>query len=106
MDQGRCESKRLGKTLMRVLFVASVVALSAGTAAAQDVVPVLISAPVGDSAEAVFRAHVWEPIVQAKCVNCHVQGGVSGHTRLVFERGADAADHLQTFAHFLEAGEH
>ena len=91
---------------MRVLFVASVVALSAGAAAAQDVVPVPISAPVDDSAEAVFRARIWKPIVQAKCVNCHVQGGVSGHTRLVFERGADAADHLQAFAHFLEAGEH
>ena len=99
MDQGK-----FGKTLMRVLFVASVVALSAG-AAAQDAVPVPISAPVGNSAEAVFRNLIWDPIVQAKCVNCHVAGGVSGHTRLVFERGAEAADHLQTFADFLGAGE-
>ena len=103
MEQGRCASQRLGKTLMSVLFVASVVALSVGSGAAQDVVPVLINAPVGDSAEAMFRDLIWEPIVQAKCVNCHVAGGVSGHTRLVFGRGADAADHLQTFADFLEA---
>ena len=103
MDQGRCGGKRLAKTLMRVLLVASVVALSAAAVAQ---VPVPISAPVADSAEAVFRNLIWEPIVQAKCVNCHVAGGESGHTRLVFERGADAADHLQTFADFLEADEH
>ena len=99
MDPGRRGSKRLRKTLMSVLLVA----LSAGAAVAQDVVPVPISAPVGDSAEAVFRNLVWEPVVQAKCVNCHVADGLSGHTRLVFERGADAAGHLQTFADFLEA---
>ena len=103
MDQGRCGSQRVGQTLISALFVASVVAFSVGAAAAQDVVPVKINAPVGDSAEAVFRELIWEPIVQAKCVNCHVVGGVSGHTRLVFEGGVDAADHLQTFADFLEA---
>jgi len=103
MEQGGCGSQRLGKTLMSVLFVASVVAFSAGAAAAQDVVPVPINAPVDNSAEAVFRDLIWEPIVQAKCVNCHAEGGVSGHTRLVFEHGAEPADHLQTFADFLEA---
>lgn len=103
MDQGRCGSQRVGQTLMSILFVASVVAFNAGAAAAQDVVPVPISAPVGDSAEAVFRDLIWEPIVQAKCVYCHVVGGLSGHTRLVFEGGVDAADHLQTFADFLDA---
>ena len=44
--------------------------------------------------------------MQSKCVNCHVAGGVSGHTRLVFVR-SDAADHetlnLQTFETFLNA---
>ena len=29
------------------------------------------------------------PIVQAKCVNCHVNGGVSGQTRLVFVPSSD-----------------
>ena len=103
MDHGISGAKRPFKTLANIFLVAAALTLSAGAAAAQDVVPVLISAPVGDSAEAVFRDLIWEPIVQAKCVNCHVAGGVSGHTRLVFERDADAADHLQTFAGFLEA---
>ena len=79
------------------------IALSVGAAGAQDVMPVLISAQVDDSAEAVFRNHIWQPVVQAKCVNCHVPGGESGHTRLVFEVDGDAAKHLQTFADFLEA---
>ena len=101
MEQGGCGSRRLRKTLMRVLLAVSVVALSAGAGVAQDVVPVPISAPVDDSAEAVFRNLVWEPVVQAKCVNCHVAGGLSGHTRLVFEGDGDAADHLLAFADFL-----
>ena len=33
------------------------------------------------------------PIVQSKCVNCHVEGGSSGHTPLVFVRDPDV-DHL------------
>ena len=32
-----------------------------------------------------FLKHISGPVVQAKCVNCHVEGGVSGHTRLVFQ---------------------
>ena len=36
-----------------------------------------------ESALDFFLNHVSGPIVQAKCVNCHVEGGVSGHTRLI-----------------------
>ena len=32
-----------------------------------------------------FLNQISGPIVQAKCINCHVEGGVSGHTRLVFQ---------------------
>lgn len=103
MGQEMLGAKRLGRALGRVLLAAAVVALSAGAAGAQDVMPVLISAPVGDSAEGVFRDLIWEPVVQAKCVNCHVAGGLSGHTRLVFELDGNAAEHLQTFEDFLEA---
>ena len=103
MIQAGCGSKRFRKALLNVLLAASIVALSA--ALAQEVVPVPISAPVDDSAEALFRNLIWEPVVQAKCVNCHVTDGVSGHTRLVFELDGDAAEHLQTFADFLEAAE-
>ena len=38
----------------------------------------------GETAEDVFRQSISNPVVQSKCVNCHVFGGVSGHTRLVF----------------------
>ena len=59
------------------------------------------------SAEAVFGQHISGLIVQTKCVNCHVQGGASGNTRLVFVRAADTPDHealnLQTFQDFLAA---
>ena len=55
----------------------------------------------------VFRQHVSGPIVQTKCVNCHVQGGASGNTRLVFVRATDTPDHeaqnLRIFEDFLAA---
>ena len=37
-----------------------------------------------ETAEDLFRQHISEPVVQAKCVTCHVSEGASGHTRLVF----------------------
>ena len=102
MNRDAPGTKRQFQVLAINLFVAAAVALGAGAAVAQDVMPVLISATVGDSAEAVFRELIWEPVVQAKCVNCHVAGGVSGHTRLVFDLDGDAAEHLQSFVDFLD----
>ena len=59
-----------------------------------------------ETAADVFREHISGPVVQSKCVNCHVEGGVSGHTRLVFV-GASEADHeatnLRVFEDFLDA---
>ena len=62
--------------------------------------------PVDDtSAAEVFGQHISGPIVQTKCVTCHVANGASGNTRLVFVRAADTPDHealnLQTFEDFL-----
>ena len=37
-----------------------------------------------ETAREVFGADISEDIVQTKCVNCHVEGGQSGHTPLVF----------------------
>ena len=55
----------------------------------------------------VFRQAISGPIVQTKCVTCHVANGASGHTRLVFVRATDTPDHealnLQTFQDFLAA---
>ena len=44
-----------------------------------------------ETAGDVFRDHI-SPVVQAKCVTCHVEGGASSHTRLVFET-SQADDH-------------
>ena len=78
----------------------------AGAQANDDVrVTVQPIAPV--SAEEAFRRDISGPVVQAKCVNCHVQDGQSGHTRLVFVRSSDTADHeelnLQIIRTFLVA---
>ena len=57
-----------------------------------------------ETIEDVFGSDV-SPIVQAKCVICHVQGGVSGATRLVFVPASNE-DHealnLDEFRGFLE----
>ena len=50
--------------------------------------------PAETSAD-VFQASISEPIVQGRCVRCHVIGGDSGGTRLVFVLASDAA-HLET----------
>ena len=107
MNRDAPGTKRQFQVLAINLFVAAAVALSAGKAVAQDEepVPVLISVQEGETAEAVFRGHIWEPLVQSKCINCHVEGGLSGHTNLVFVRGAEAVEHLQSFVDFLDAAD-
>ncbi|MCY3839072.1 MAG: hypothetical protein OXH09_10590, partial [Gammaproteobacteria bacterium] len=37
-----------------------------------------------ETAREVFDADISQPIVQTKCINCHVEGGTSDHTPLVF----------------------
>ena len=57
------------------------------------------------SAAQVFREHISGPIVQGKCIVCHVEGGVSGNTRLVFVRESDPdheARNLEEFESFLD----
>ena len=89
--------KRLGQVLASTLLVVAVLASNAGTPRAQD----------AETAATVFHDHISGPIVQTKCVNCHVEGGRSGHTRLVFVRRSSEVDHkalnLQTFEDFLAA---
>ena len=87
--------ERLVQVLLGASLFAAVLASNAGTLLAQD----------DQTAAEVFHAHISGPIVQSKCANCHVQGGQSGHTRLVFVRTAEASDHetlnLRTFEDFL-----
>ena len=61
------------------------------------------SAPdVPDAALVAFQTHISAPIIQDNCIQCHVQGGLSGNTHLVFVRSTDA-DHLnKNFAVFRE----
>ena len=57
-----------------------------------------------ESAQDFFLNHISSPIVQAKCVNCHVEGGVSGHTRLVLHPSSNpdhGALNLAVFENFL-----
>ena len=57
-----------------------------------------------ESALDFFLNHISGPVVQAKCVNCHVEGGVSGHTRLILHPSSNP-DHgtlnLAVFKNFL-----
>ena len=58
-----------------------------------------------ESAADVFAERISEPIVQDKCIACHVEGGVSGNTRLVFVRDTEPdheARNLQVFKTFLD----
>ena len=57
-----------------------------------------------ESAADVFAERISGPIVQAKCIGCHVEGGIAGATRLLFVPSS-ASDHearnLQVFEDFL-----
>ena len=62
-------------------------------------------AKAGESAGSLFGDHVSDQIVQSRCIYCHVPGGASGHTRLVFAP-ADVEGHeatnLGVFQGFLD----
>ena len=96
MNHGIPGTKRLFKVLASALLVVTAVALNTDAVRAQG----------GESAANVFRDHISGPIVQSRCIYCHVAGGRSGHTRLVFARELDTPDHealnLQTFEYFLD----
>ena len=88
--------RRLREALAMALLGVALLAVDAGAPRAQD----------GGSAEEVFDDHISGPIIQSKCITCHVHGGVSEHTRLVFVRSADTIDHkalnLRTVQNLLD----
>ena len=58
----------------------------------------------GETASGVFAEHISGPVVQSKCIACHVEGGVAGHTRLVFVPSSTPnheAHNLQAFEDLL-----
>ena len=44
--------------------------------------------PAEPASLTLYNASISAPIVQSRCVSCHVSGGVSGNTRLVFVRSS------------------
>ena len=64
--------------------------------------------PPTESPSGLFRDYVSGPVVQSKCIYCHVEGGASGHTRLVLTPasvGGHEATNLAVFQNFLETVE-
>ena len=53
----------------------------------------------GETAADVFREHLSGPIVQGKCIACHVEGGQSGNTRLVFVPSSDPGHETLTWGY-------
>ena len=82
---------RLWVTSDQPLLVSSLLDTPTGHLANLSAAPGRGAARPDAEAEA-FRT-LASPTVQSKCVNCHVEGGVSGNTRLVFVTDADV-DHL------------
>ena len=95
MDQGVGGGKRQSEVLVSALLLVVALVSIVGVARAQD-----------DEMDEVFRDRISGPIVQSKCIYCHVEGGRSSHTRLVFVREADTSEHeainLQAFMDFLD----
>ena len=88
--------QKLSIALAGALLMVAAMASEMGAPRAQD----------GKTAEEIFQDRISGPIVQSRCVTCHVQGGVSSHTRLVLARASDANHetlNLQTFKALLNA---
>ena len=54
------------------------------------------------SAAAFFESRISSPIVQSKCINCHVSGGASGHTRIRFVNTQDSAHLTKNLGQFRD----
>ena len=55
-----------------------------------------------------FSDSISEAVVQARCANCHVAGGISGHTRLVFLSSSESgheSHNLGVFQQFVSSVE-
>jgi len=65
--------------------------------------PRFVGSPSAEAAN-LFEQSISGAVVQARCVNCHVAGGLSGHTRLVFVSSTTSGhleQNLQRFADFV-----
>ena len=64
-----------------------------------------LSSAADRSASTFFATRIVEPVVEAKCINCHISGGFAQNTRLIFESwpSPDADDLHETFRGFVAA---
>jgi len=65
--------------------------------------PRFVGSPSAEAAN-LFEQSISGAVVQARCVNCHVAGGLSGHTRLVFVTSTTSGhleQNLPRFADFV-----
>ena len=61
-----------------------------------------------ESVSSIFAQYISGPVVQSRCINCHVQDGISGHTRIVFSPSSEAGHetgNLAVFEDFVAAVE-
>ena len=61
-----------------------------------------------ESVSSIFAQYISGPVVQSRCINCHVQDGISGHTRIVFSPSSEAGHetgNLAVFENFVAAVE-
>ena len=95
---------RLSVSADTAIEVMSLLASPGGHLANLSTVPG--TAQSSETAAEVFAEHISGPIVQGKCVLCHVAGGASGFTRLRFEPASNPgheALNLQVFEDFVVA---
>lgn len=61
-----------------------------------------------NSAAGLFEGSISAAVVQSKCANCHIEGGISGHTRLVFLPSSESgheSHNLSVFQDFVSSVE-
>lgn len=52
-----------------------------------------------------FQANVEQPVINNRCINCHVQGGAASFTALVYERqsSTSTANNIQEISSYIQA---
>lgn len=59
--------------------------------------------PVSATAQAQYNERIATPITQGRCVQCHVDSGSAGHTRLILQAGSNhRGANLSVFAGFVD----
>ena len=97
---------RLTVTANRPIIAMNLLASPGGYLTNLSTAPSRGAGPPETAAEA-LEGSVW-PVVQSKCVGCHVDGGDAGFTRLVFTTDEDPdhiVENLEVFDGYLEAVE-